>query len=1549
MTDEAKEAAKSESNPYVTVTLGPWSSHPAMIARQRKWFKFFAILPMVVALLFALLVLTNYRASDFANVNDFASFGEALLRIWGKCQRAFIALVCAFFVTLGFSVTSTLLWGVSNKISNLSGDEHAGRDTMPCPPFLIVLVALFWLVPIVLPFFKTALTAIDPRLYWLCVVLSNICCFLPLALLRLWISVGEGRRDPKLYRHPYTHLCAWILYLLAAFSIVCLTDTSMINGFVEGRFTAFVNQHFPWVLRVLDVSAAKLFWLLKLVVALFCAWRGLVHFVKWRMKWVKRTVKQKAVQEQENAVKVPAEGAEELEDDELPETARLLLENLPEGISRSGKVRWRRPGRFSVDSDTSVDPAGLKYLIDIPEGSVPTEDQRAFFDRFIASYEEARTGFLENEDPRAPQKQSDILLHGCEGSGRTTVMLASALYAAIVRGQHVLYIVPSRDVARRLADRVNSRLRSVMVDCYFSAGVLCPIDVAGWLESAIGTPSGGADLSSEESCPPDILFATPEMIERCFFSSVETIDCDKRAAMRRLLLDINVFLVDDFLEYPLAVRSHLVFVLDKFRLLLATEFVVPQFVVATPPLDAQNCIDILGQRLFGFNRFNRHKNVCELKPRRLAPYLFGTLVVKRNLTLEEASRKLLEVSLEKGNGRTLLYRRGISEPEKAKLDETFKDHVKTGGLRIVSHLYELEARRTYDNIFYLSLTCGNADAALRLNMGDDGSPVFFRIKMEGEEDLAEREAMVLLPDETALSLRAFHLRSVLQFIPRLTPVEASVWSCLGIFKEHPNIKDAAFLEDTGSRVAVQWFQDELPADDRYVEGQIWPYLVLATKAAISTRGQLIDFNVLPNVYEGIWLDRRSTGRMANRLLLAKEGSVEVSRQMVSWRDARNVALGETDLAHSDELVCRRKGVDGEDADEYTAAGLPSQDEIEKNPGRLAMSVTARYRRGTEEEFLYPVKTIRWTIPTKELEVVDLNKLDNLAQFKIQTRGDSSYHVDGVLKGLLNLRGKELDYYPSRPFSYDAYMTCLVLQPKFTHLRKAKRPEDYVRKCMTGTWSTVASSGFSPALTHALTAAFRQRFSGWSFFTVAPTFYIEGREDSIGRAVVWLVEPANSGRTVGPVFKALFEESRFWAEIFDSAYEVLSECGKLWQLRIRSRLAFADEVLDEDDLAKALSILEALRPKRDDRGHIIEEDRDDESVGNEDDDVGGEEEVVKEDVSDEPQHRALEEYTPEEREFEAVVLKGLENFSETIDVTRTSFVAQNIRNPKAVTKLYLDVLWNHPEIFYVAKSVRSQYWTRADGQVCSFVIRDISYAITKGEYPLAKKRLEEEVKSALAYMSERLSVEKPLLDQIEDRRRADAEKRLERLRQALERAERQDEPQVVETPGVETTTSAPRLSDMADTAVVNALVQMARYLHDYIVEICEYDQIAAETDDRSAKARTVYAVLVRHLAVCEGYTMAYRYLLNQVGIDSEEMLSDSMNHVWNFVKIGGKWYHVDVTWDDPVVIGEKPSGVAVSHEHFLLSDAAMRSRNHTWNGEGLPSAEDSSYDEVEWPK
>ncbi len=137
------------------------------------------------------------------------------------------------------------------------------------------------------------------------------------------------------------------------------------------------------------------------------------------------------------------------------------------------------------------------------------------------------------------------------------------------------------------------------------------------------------------------------------------------------------------------------------------------------------------------------------------------------------------------------------------------------------------------------------------------------------------------------------------------------------------------------------------------------------------------------------------------------------------------------------------------------------------------------------------------------------------------------------------------------------------------------------------------------------------------------------------------------------------------------------------------------------------------------------------------------------------------------------------------------------------------------------------------------------------------------------------------------------------------------------------------------------------LHDYLAVTCEYDYERLNNDTLPSTSYSAYGVLVNRMAVCEGYALAYKYLLNQVGIDCYMVTSASMNHAWNMVKLDGQYYQVDVTWDDPV--WDRTGGAA--HTYMLRSDAAFDGHsdwNVTVGGQVVSyTATDTRYDSAFW--
>ena len=115
-----------------------------------------------------------------------------------------------------------------------------------------------------------------------------------------------------------------------------------------------------------------------------------------------------------------------------------------------------------------------------------------------------------------------------------------------------------------------------------------------------------------------------------------------------------------------------------------------------------------------------------------------------------------------------------------------------------------------------------------------------------------------------------------------------------------------------------------------------------------------------------------------------------------------------------------------------------------------------------------------------------------------------------------------------------------------------------------------------------------------------------------------------------------------------------------------------------------------------------------------------------------------------------------------------------------------------------------------------------------------------------------------------------------------------------------------------------------YVHDYIDDNTKYDYKGANSD-KPGLCHTSYGCLVDGLAVCEGYSEAFTLIMNRLGIESG--ICTGSNHAWNYVKLDGKYYWIDTTWDD---MESYASDYQAQHIYFLVnSDLLLRSRELNW--------------------
>lgn len=114
------------------------------------------------------------------------------------------------------------------------------------------------------------------------------------------------------------------------------------------------------------------------------------------------------------------------------------------------------------------------------------------------------------------------------------------------------------------------------------------------------------------------------------------------------------------------------------------------------------------------------------------------------------------------------------------------------------------------------------------------------------------------------------------------------------------------------------------------------------------------------------------------------------------------------------------------------------------------------------------------------------------------------------------------------------------------------------------------------------------------------------------------------------------------------------------------------------------------------------------------------------------------------------------------------------------------------------------------------------------------------------------------------------------------------------------------------------------LHDYIIDNTEYS-IDGSLD------LNAYNLLYEGDSKCFGYADTMAIILHKLGVKNIKVGSEA--HVWNAVYLDGRWQHMDVTWDDPVVENSNILTNMIRHKFYLIDTPTILSydtEEHNFN-------------------
>ncbi len=150
--------------------------------------------------------------------------------------------------------------------------------------------------------------------------------------------------------------------------------------------------------------------------------------------------------------------------------------------------------------------------------------------------------------------------------------------------------------------------------------------------------------------------------------------------------------------------------------------------------------------------------------------------------------------------------------------------------------------------------------------------------------------------------------------------------------------------------------------------------------------------------------------------------------------------------------------------------------------------------------------------------------------------------------------------------------------------------------------------------------------------------------------------------------------------------------------------------------------------------------------------------------------------------------------------------------------------------------------------------------------------------------------------------------------------------------------------------VDAIVKQAgKYSSTYGIVRTVHDCIIDTTDYVEVKdlCYTAYGCLINRKAVCSGYAKAFMLIMRRLGFAcgyaSGWGRTSGVSHAWNYIRLEGQFYFIDVTWDDPRVDTSVPAHDNKSWDYFCLTTEELLKTHRLSDEYHVPACNGTKYD------
>lgn len=569
----------------------------------------------------------------------------------------------------------------------------------------------------------------------------------------------------------------------------------------------------------------------------------------------------------------------------------------------------------------------------------PTVDQTAVVDRCHNLFEKALTTLnAAAEDRSCP----GFVVSGPDGSGRTTALIAAAVFAAFVRGQYVLYLAGDEQQASRIVEEIQS---------FLSRLALGPYVVASTISDAV------IDGAVRKDRPvPQVLVGTPTALQRVYYGH----STNQLRLHRNLTRLPEVLLVDDLTSFSPEDRFHLPFQVDKHRLLVESTGRMLQVIAATDTLSDVG-FDLMSSRLLGRTGLDKVRHHLRTRAREFAAVWH--VAVPTDDRHDTLSR--LVVACVHAKKKIVVIRPGIDEPQRAAL-RTFllqQANVPKAPLRIVSSPEELRATRLSPHAIILDGEFSEEQSlAIRMECGRSDTIVF-----ELADPLKPRglpcPQLPVLTSQSAAQARNAHVGSVLRLMPQRFPIDGENLVRAGI--------GPAKLPEITTSIRPEFMVE--------IDRDITAHSPTATAALQATRS--LPWRLVPERQAASFV-RDST----SRTLLVTPTDVGKSARYARWfdKDALIAEAGVIDLAHCRQLLLTLPG--------RRLAPVS----MRVNDDDAAARIDAEAWIGDGSDRAIPVMEITWSLPEDiDPRILFGGEDDGLLWLTLPDPIDAQYVVDGL--------------------------------------------------------------------------------------------------------------------------------------------------------------------------------------------------------------------------------------------------------------------------------------------------------------------------------------------------------------------------------------------------------------------------------------------------------------------------------------------------------------------------------------------------------------------------